>query len=74
MSSQTERAELIERLRAISVTMGNVDKAADMLEADADLLEALWVCMEHNHLHFGENHNTVIQASAAIAKATGGAK
>lgn len=29
--------------------------------------EALWVCAEHNALHFGENHNTVIQSRAAIA-------
>ena len=30
-----ERAELIEQLRALSVTMGDVQKSADMLEADA---------------------------------------
>ena len=34
-----------------------------------DLLSALWVCTEHNALHFGENHNTVIQGRAAIKKA-----
>lgn len=28
--------------------------------------EALWVCAEHNALHFGELHNTVIQARSAL--------
>jgi hypothetical protein len=45
------------------------DKA--LLLAAPDLLEALWVCMEHNRLHHGDSHNTVIQARAAIAKAEG---
>lgn len=40
-------------------------------DAKTDLLEALWVCMEHNRLHHGDSHNTVIQARAAIAKAEG---
>lgn len=30
-------------------------------------MEALWVCAEHNALHFGENHNTVIQSRAALS-------
>jgi hypothetical protein len=29
--------------------------------------EALWVCTEHDALHFGEQHNTVIQGRAVIA-------
>jgi len=37
--------------------------------AAPDLLDALWVLTEHNTLHFGEDHNTVIQGRAAIAKA-----
>ncbi len=34
--------------------------------ADA-LREALWICVEHNALHFGETHNTVVQGRAALA-------
>lgn len=30
-------------------------------------LEALWVCAEHNALHHGDNHNTVIQALSTLA-------
>lgn len=37
-------------------------------EADA-LREALWICVEHNALHFGETHNTVVQGRAALATA-----
>lgn len=44
---------------------------ARLIAAAPDLLDALWVCMEHNALHFGESHNTVIQARAAYKKATG---
>ena len=33
------------------------------------LREALWTCVEHNALHFGESHNTVIQGRAALASA-----
>ena len=36
--------------------------------ADA-LREALWICVEHNALHFGETHNTVVQGRAALAGA-----
>lgn len=36
-----------------------------LAERDA-LREALWVCAEHNALHFGETHNTVAQARAAL--------
>jgi len=31
--------------------------------------EALWTLMEHNALHYGESHNTVIEGRAALAKA-----
>lgn len=33
------------------------------------LREALWICVEHNALHFGETHNTVVQGRAALASA-----
>lgn len=33
------------------------------------LREALWICVEHNALHFGERHNTVVQGRAALAGA-----
>ena len=36
--------------------------------ADA-LREALRICVEHNALHFGETHNTVVQGRAALASA-----
>lgn len=37
-------------------------------EAKAKLLaDALWVCSEHNALHFGENHSTVQQSRSALA-------
>lgn len=36
--------------------------------ADA-LREALWICVEHNALHFGETHNTVVQGRAALSAA-----
>jgi len=47
---------------------------ARLIAAAPELLDALWVCMEHNKIHFGEAHNTVIQARAAIAKALGETK
>lgn len=31
-------------------------------------LDYLWVVVEHNRLHFGDSHNTVIQGKAAIAQ------
>ncbi len=41
-----------------------------MANTDADALrEALWICVEHNALHFGETHNTVVQGRAALAGA-----
>jgi len=43
----------------------------NLIAAAPDLLDALWVCMEHNRLHHGDSHNTVLQARAAIEKATG---
>lgn len=54
---------------------GHLMKAAAQLRllhsVNVELLDALWVCMEHNRVHHGESHNTVIQAREAIAKATG---
>ena len=35
------------------------------------LREALWVCVEHNRLHFGERHNTVIQGNKALEERAG---
>lgn len=41
-----------------------------MANADADALrEALWICVEHNALHFGETNNTVVQGRAALSTA-----
>lgn len=37
------------------------------------LREALWICVEHNALHFGETHNTVVQGRAALAGAAAAA-
>ena len=36
-------------------------------EQHKQVLGALWVLKEHNRLHFGDAHNTVMQADAAIA-------
>ena len=44
------------------------DAAPALIGADA-LREALWICVEHNALHFGETHNTVVQGRAALAGA-----
>lgn len=44
------------------------DTTTASIGADA-LREALWVCVEHNALHFGEIHNTVVQGRAALAGA-----
>jgi hypothetical protein len=30
-------------------------------------IEAFWVCAEHNALHFGQNHNTVVLANSAAS-------
>ena len=31
-------------------------------------LDYLWVVVEHNRLHFGDSHNTVIQGQAVVAQ------
>lgn len=46
----------------------STDTTPDSIGADA-LREALWICVEHNALHFGETHNTVVQGRAALASA-----
>ena len=47
-------------------------KSIQKLEAQVSALrEALWTCVEHNALHFGEDHSTVIEGRAALAKARG---
>lgn len=33
---------------------------------NAALREVLWTLAEHNELHFGKNHSTVMQARAAL--------
>lgn len=49
------------------------DPRAKLLASQAalvgDMREALWICVEHNALHFGERHNTVVQGRAALAGA-----
>ncbi len=60
MGAMDERKNLDAKLRRLAIV-------EEQREA---LLDALWVCMEHNLLHYGESHNTVIQARAAIAAAT----
>ena len=49
------------------------DPRAKLLASQAalvgDMREALWICVEHNALRFGETHNTVVQGRAALAGA-----
>lgn len=42
------------------------EAAIDARESVRMLIDALWVATEHNALHFGESHNTVIQGRAAL--------
>lgn len=44
---------------------------ANLIAAAPELLEALQVIADHNELYYGESHNTVIMARAAIKKALG---
>ncbi len=44
--------------------------AAPAAASEPGLREALWTLTEHNALHFGESHNTVIQGRAALATPT----
>jgi len=45
------------------------DPRADARLAVAErMAQALWVCVEHNRLHFGESHNTVIDGGAVLAE------
>ena len=65
MGISTEELEIISDAGETFVTV------RDRYVAQRDeLLYVLWVCMEHDRLYFGDNHNTVIQAQAAISKAT----
>lgn len=54
------------------------DPRAKLLASQAalvgDMREALWICVEHNALHFGETHNTVVQGRAALAGAAQAAR
>lgn len=52
----------------IDMNMGHNSATTAPIGADA-LREALWICVEHNALHFGETHNTVVQGRAALASA-----
>ena len=52
----------------IDMNMGRNRATPAPVGADA-LREALWICVEHNALHFGETHNTVVQGRAALASA-----
>lgn len=52
----------------IDMNVGHNSATPAPIGADA-LREALWVCVEHNALHFGERHNTVVQGRAALAGA-----
>lgn len=57
--------EVLEQARLNG--MGSEREARLMAERDA-LRDALWVVTEHNALHFGESHNTVVQGRAALAQ------
>ena len=36
-------------------------------EQHAQIVDALWVVVEHNRLHHGESSNTVVQCTSALA-------
>lgn len=56
---------------ALYVVAANPEAIRALL-ADYDRLrDALWVVTEHNALHFGEGHNTVALARAALAQEQG---
>lgn len=60
------RAALEQKCSAILIDDPDMIRAL-LAERDA-LRDALWVATEHNALHFGESHNTVIQGRAALAQ------
>lgn len=77
-TDEQERADFEAWLLTLGLHLGNHERqlmllayqagrAALLAERDA-LREALWVATEHNALHFGESHNTVIQGRAALAQ------
>jgi hypothetical protein len=55
---------------------GNIhdDYAAHAINNFDGLVEALWTLTEHNALHFGENHNTVVAGRTALTAAKGETK
>lgn len=58
----------------LDLTQTNVFNRDDVraLLADYDRMrDALWIVTEHNALHFGESHNTVIVGRAALAQEQG---
>ena len=73
INEKYRKTPTVARYDVLSITISKEEQEANarLIAAAPELLEALWVCAEHNALHFGECHNTVIQARAAIAKARG---
>ena len=68
-SDQGTRAQAQTALANYQRTRGDLEQALDAQAAEiARLREALWVVAEHNALHFGESHNTVIQARALLSR------
>jgi hypothetical protein len=47
------------------------DYAAHAINNFDGLVEELWTLTEHNALHFGENHNTVVAGRTALTAAKG---
>lgn len=56
----------IEQFLAIRAALSSQPPAP--IELPADAAHALWALAEHNALHFGENHSTVILARAALER------
>lgn len=63
---------LIEEARLKGGVNSRAQMIIDLLAERDRLREALWAATEHNALHFGESHNTVIQGRAALAQEQGG--
>jgi len=60
--------DLIEDQERLVLLKDLILRVEQMHEVAERMAQALWVCVEHNRLHFGESHNTVIDGGAVLAE------